>query len=223
MASKIVRGSPWRAAPHQDGIRIPPKITSRCPFTPCLGSPEVCSKQSRFSRRVLSILPPGPLTATAHLQPLAQPTALRHPESRCDIDSHPDCRATLQDHGREVLLPVIAGLALGEMVDEFVILVDAERAVRRQALHRERSGDPDDAPILVGLVVQVLVVRLGGDGGIDLFLTRNARLPPAAVQVRRAGVPRVARLAGDVLKCVVAAYSVVQRQQLVSSLCVGLG
>ena len=54
-----------------------------------------CSKQSRFFRRVLSILPPSPLSATAHLQPLAQPTALRHPGSRCDIDSHPDCRPFL--------------------------------------------------------------------------------------------------------------------------------
>ena len=54
-----------------------------------------CSKQSRFRRRALPILPPSPLTATAHLQPLAQPTALRHPGSRCDIDSHPDCRPFL--------------------------------------------------------------------------------------------------------------------------------
>ena len=54
-----------------------------------------CSKQSRFRRRALPILPPSPLPATAHLQPLAQPTALRHPGSRCDIDSHPDCRPIL--------------------------------------------------------------------------------------------------------------------------------
>ena len=52
------------------------------------------------------------------------------------------------------------GPGLGEMVDEFVTLVDAERAVRRQALHGERSGDTDDAPILVGLFVQVLEVRI---------------------------------------------------------------
>ena len=38
-----------------------------------------CSKQSRFFRRVLSILPPSPLTATAHLPPLAQPTAPSSP------------------------------------------------------------------------------------------------------------------------------------------------
>ena len=65
-----------------------------------------------------------------------------------------------QDYGREVLMPVVAGLGLGKMVGQFVILVDAGRAMRRQALHRERAGDADDAPILVGLVVQVLEVRL---------------------------------------------------------------
>ena len=54
-----------------------------------------CSKQSRLLRRALPILPPTALTATAHLQPLAQPTALRHPGFRCDIDSHPDCRPFL--------------------------------------------------------------------------------------------------------------------------------
>ena len=54
-----------------------------------------CSKQSRLLRRALPILPPSPLTAIAHLQPLAQPTALRHPGSRYDIDSHPDCRPFL--------------------------------------------------------------------------------------------------------------------------------
>ena len=35
----------------------------------------------------------------------------------------------LQDHGREVLLPIVAGLGLGDMVDEVVILVDSEGAV----------------------------------------------------------------------------------------------
>ena len=54
-----------------------------------------CSKQSRLLRRALPILPPSALTATAHLQPLAQPTVLRHPGSCCDTDSHPDCRPFL--------------------------------------------------------------------------------------------------------------------------------
>ena len=67
----------------------------------------------------------------------------------------------LQDHGREVLLPVVAGLSLSEMIDQCVNLVDAERSAGRQALHGERAGDADDAPVLVCLVVKVLEVRLG--------------------------------------------------------------
>ena len=60
----------------------------------------------------------------------------------------------------EVVLTVVAGLGLGEMVDEVVILVDAEGPVGRQGLHRERAGDTDHAWILEGLVVRVLNVRL---------------------------------------------------------------
>ena len=67
----------------------------------------------------------------------------------------------LQDDGRKVILPVVPGLRRGEMVDQLVILLDAERAVGRQTLRRERAGDADDPPVLVGLVVQVLEVRLG--------------------------------------------------------------
>ena len=115
----------------------------------------------------------------------------------------------LQDHRPEVLLLVVAGLALGEVVDELVILVHTERAVRRQTLHRERAGDADDSSILVWLVVQVLEVRLGGDGRVDLLLPRNSRLPPAAMQLGGAGVPRGARLVGDLIKGVIAAESAV--------------
>ena len=129
----------------------------------------------------------------------------------------------LQDHGRKVLLSVVAGLALGEMVDQLVILVHTERTVRRQALHRERASDADDASILVRLVVQVLEVRFGGDGRIDLLLPRDARLPPVAVQFGRAGVPRVSRLVGDLIQGVMAAQSAVQRHQRLRFLCVGLG
>ena len=49
----------------------------------------------RSLRRTRPILPPSPLPPPAHLQSLAQPIALRHPGSRCDIDSHPDCRSFL--------------------------------------------------------------------------------------------------------------------------------
>ena len=36
---RIARGSPWRAARHQGGIRIPPKIPAVVPSSPCFGSP----------------------------------------------------------------------------------------------------------------------------------------------------------------------------------------
>ena len=67
-----------------------PKITCRWISTPCFRTTCVAS-----SSPTLPILPPTALAATAHPQPLAQPTALRHPGSRCDIDSHPDCRPLL--------------------------------------------------------------------------------------------------------------------------------
>ena len=115
----------------------------------------------------------------------------------------------LQDHGREVLLAV-SGLALGEVVDQFVVFTDTERAVRRKALNGERTGDADDAPILVGLVVQVFEVRLRGDGCVNLLLTGDARVPPLAVQVGWASVPWVARLVGNRLDGVVPAQRAVQ-------------
>ena len=130
----------------------------------------------------------------------------------------------LQDHGREVLLPVVAGLGLGEVVDEFVILVDAERAVRGQALDRERAGDADDAPILVGLVVQVLEVRLGGDGGVDLLSAARCA-PPTSGGAGRSGTASHGSHGwpGTSVKGVVAAQSVVQSQQCVGFLRIGLG
>ena len=50
---------------------------------------------SPITGRALPIPPPTAGAATTHPQPLAQPTGLRHPGSRCDIDSHPDCRPLL--------------------------------------------------------------------------------------------------------------------------------
>ena len=44
-----------------------------------------------------------------------------------------------------------------------------QAAVRRQALHGERPGQPDDALVLVGLVVQRLGVGVPGNRLVDLF------------------------------------------------------
>ena len=49
---------------------------------------------------------------------------------------------------------------------------------------------------VVGLVVEVLELGLGGDGGVDLLLPGDARLPPVGVQLLgrlRPGLVRLAR------------------------------
>ena len=74
----------------------------------------------------------------------------------------------------------------------------ASDAVRRQALDGERPGDPHALLVLVGLVVEVLEVGLGRDGGVDLLLPRDARLPPVGVQPpSRCGRPFRVGLARD--------------------------
>jgi hypothetical protein len=62
-----------------------------------------------------------------------------------------------------------------------------------EALDREGTGDADLPLVLVGLVVEVLELSLRGDGGVDLFLPGDARLPPLRVQFRRGFRPRVGR------------------------------
>ena len=64
----------------------------------------------------------------------------------------------LQDDAREVLRLPVAEPRLRHVVDELVVFVHAEDAVRRDALHREGTGDADLPPVLVGLVVEVLEV-----------------------------------------------------------------
>ena len=55
-------------------------------------------------------------------------------------------------------------------------------AVGRQALHGERAGHADALLVLEGAVVEVFVVRLGGDGGVDLPLPLDAPLPPLGMK-----------------------------------------
>ena len=87
----------------------------------------------------------------------------------------------VEDHGGEILLLAVAELGFGDVVDEIVILVNAEDAVRQEALHGKGSGDTDLASILVRLVVEVFVVGLGGNGGVDFLLAGDAVGPPRRV------------------------------------------
>ena len=94
-------------------------------------------------------------------------------------------------------LAVVAGLLCGGVsaalrgvvfVDQFSIFVDRLRAVGREGFHGERPGDADAFAVLVGLVVEELVIGLGGDGGVDFALPSDARLPePGEGLERRIG------------------------------------
>ena len=91
----------------------------------------------------------------------------------------------------------VADFGFGLAVDQFVILVDAQHAMRRQAFYCERSGDAHFGLIFVGLVVEILGIGFGGDGGVDLLLARDALLPPLAVQGFGFGGPAVFGIARD--------------------------
>jgi hypothetical protein len=67
----------------------------------------------------------------------------------------------------------------------------------RQTLDRERPGDADLFLVVVGLVVEIFKLRLSGDGGVDLLLPRNPRLPPLGMQLLRLGRPLGIRLVRD--------------------------
>jgi hypothetical protein len=85
----------------------------------------------------------------------------------------------------------------GDLVDQLVVLVDAEHAVRREALDGERPGDADLLRVVVRLVVEVLELGLGGDRGVDLLLARDALLPPTACSLPRLRRPLRDRPRGD--------------------------
>ena len=87
-----------------------------------------------------------------------------------------------QDHLGEGFFGPVLGSVLFEPVNQFVVLVHAQHAVRAEALDREGTGHADLPLVVVGLVVEVLELGLGGDRGVDLLLPGNARLPPVGVQ-----------------------------------------
>ena len=103
----------------------------------------------------------------------------------------------LQDHLGEILGLAVAEFLVGEGGKELVVLVHRQHPVRRQALDREGAGDADARVVDIGLVVEIFVVRLGGDGGVDGLLAGDARLPPFGVRGRGVGRPAFAGLARD--------------------------
>ena len=69
--------------------------------------------------------------------------------------------------------------------------------MRRQAFHCKRAGDADFLVVFVGLVVEVFVVGLGGNGSVDFLLPVNALFPPVRVNFSDFLGPSVVGIAGD--------------------------
>jgi hypothetical protein len=91
----------------------------------------------------------------------------------------------------------VTAFGLRDRVDELVVLVHAQHAVRRQALDRERAGHSDLPWVGIRLVVEVFLVGIAGDRGVDLALARDAGLPPTCVEAPGLGGPTGIGLAWD--------------------------
>ena len=103
----------------------------------------------------------------------------------------------VEDHRGEVPRLPRPGARPRGLANELPVLVHREGAVGSQALHGERPGHPDPFLILERLVVEHLVVRLPGDGVVDLLLAADAGLPECGKRLPRPVGPVARRLPGD--------------------------
>ena len=77
------------------------------------------------------------------------------------------------------------------------VVARGDNAVRRQAFHREGTGDAHLGIINIGPVVEEFDIGRARDRGVDLLLPRDARLPPSGMQPDRLCVgPGIERLLG---------------------------
>ena len=93
-----------------------------------------------------------------------------------------------------------SALSFLQGVDQFVVLIHAKDAMRRETFDRERPRHADLLLILVGLVVKVFKLGLGGDRGVDLLLAGDSRLPPVGVQLCWGFGPRISGAFGKGLQ-----------------------
>ena len=47
----------------------------------------------------------------------------------------------VEDHAGKILLLTVAELGFGDVVDEFVVLIDTQHSVRQEALHGKGTSD----------------------------------------------------------------------------------
>ncbi len=88
-----------------------------------------------------------------------------------------------QDHLGKRLLGAVVSAGFGDAINQFVVLVHAEHAVRGKALDGERPGHANYLLVVVGLVVEVFELGLGGDRRIDLTLAGDALFPPLGMEL----------------------------------------
>ena len=99
---------------------------------------------------------------------------------------HTSSLEVFQDHLSEGLLLAVAATGFRNVrVNQFVVLIYAEYAVRREALDGERTSHTDFLIVGVGFVVEVFKFGLGGDRGVNFLLPRDACLPPFGMQLLR--------------------------------------
>ena len=95
----------------------------------------------------------------------------------------------LQDYGGEVLNFAVAELIFSEVINQFVVLVNPQHAVRRQAFHGEGTRHAHLLFVFVGFVVKVFDLGFGGDGGVNLFLAGETQFPESGEQRLGGGIP----------------------------------
>ena len=89
----------------------------------------------------------------------------------------------IENHLDKVLGAARIRVGGARRIEHVLVLIHSQNAMRRKALDSKGAGDADLLVVLVGLVVEVLEVGLGRDGGVDCLLAGDALLPPFGVQV----------------------------------------
>jgi hypothetical protein len=94
---------------------------------------------------------------------------------------HASGAQVVEDDLHEIAHGAVVAVGIAHAVDQLVVLVHAQHTVRRQAFDRERAGHAHFLPVVIGFVVEIFELGLGRDGGVDLALAGDARVPPAGV------------------------------------------
>ena len=83
-----------------------------------------------------------------------------------------------EDHFGKGFHRSVFGTILLEPVDQLVVLVHAQHAVRAKALDGEGARDANLFVVRIGFIVEVFELGLVGDGGVDVLLPGDAGVPP---------------------------------------------